>query len=261
MSMKLWFPQQTVFRSHQLFSAIVWVGQWSQISSDHFLGHNSRGQYIFPYVSLTSTRSAAPSTLDQWSEGQGNYRDWLRPILNRFLGSGTLPTRQNETPLGGERWSNVFWVDTQLVCHVVVTRSPYQRLGLMAGIIIIVFFPRHVCLQVLLDWLLAWSSAERASKLSAHCLSHPEWLRVWKEVPEPLDTLMRLAHRHIPSSLLSQKEGMEVIYFVWSRLLWLLQLVVEVGWEAGNLRRLLILWPCSWLTVYLEGACIRSEGA
>lgn len=70
-------------------------------------------------------------------------------------------------------------------------------------------------------------------------------MRVCKEVPEALDTLMRLARCHIPGSLLSQEKGMEVIYFVRSKLLWLLQLAVEVGWEAGNLRRLLTLWPCS----------------
>ena len=57
-------------------------------------------------------------------------------------------------------------------------REPVAEAGLMADIIIMVFSPHRVSPQVLLDYLRAWPSAEGASGLSTHFLSHPELLRV-----------------------------------------------------------------------------------
>ena len=57
-------------------------------------------------------------------------------------------------------------------------QEPVAEAGLMADIIIMVFSPHHASPQVLLDYLPAWLSAEGASVLSTHFLSHPELLRV-----------------------------------------------------------------------------------
>ena len=140
----MWCPQQTVFRSHNVFSTIIWVGLVEPSLFWRLPGYTWGDRTIFPSVSLSRTGSPAPPFGSvKWSS-RGLLWWTLTPPDPR---PGVWHTAgQSEVLLGGERWGNGFRVDTQPVCHAMATGSPYQRLWLSPWMVLSLWAGRsHIC--------------------------------------------------------------------------------------------------------------------